>query len=183
MLLAILAILSLLPSPSLTMPPLRFPSSTAEAKRTFRCLTPDDGGQSKVDTVHRSNCAAALDLILKSDKSEAPMIFSRSPGAGYKVPATIEAGDCVVHIDVSSMTPGREVTLPLTDVVHAAFHIIDMCIKNPPAGTGLGGHAILDTLSDSRGVLDVLLYGQAFDPGRPPPMDLVPDRIIIAGHL
>lgn len=183
MLLALLAVLSLLPSPSLTMPPLRFPSSTAEAKRTFRCLQHNDDPSGHVKTVHRSNCAAALDLILKSDKSTAPMIFSRAAGAGYLVPAKIEAGDCIVHIDVSSMTPGREVTLPMTDVVHAAFHIIDMCIKDPPAMTGLGGHAILDTLSDSRGVLDVLVYGQAFDPGRPPPMDLVPNRIIIAGHL
>ena len=168
MLRALLALFSILLSFSLAVPPPEVPSSStgagdspgpSEGKPTFKCFEHSDSPTGHLDRIDRKDCAAALKRILDADKRAAPMIFSRSPNAGYKLPDQLEAGTCVINIDIGAIHQDKEVLAPMESVVHAALHIMTNCINDQPYLTGLGGHAIVGSL-DSEAFLDIVLHGQ-----------------------
>ena len=167
MLLAFVVLISLLSSVSLTRSPRKLSraiTSVGSSPRapSFDCWAQSDGD---IHVTSKSDCAKALQRIMNADKLNAPMVFSRNPNVGYHVPAQIEAGTCIIHFDVASTSEsaGMDAQLPMRSLVAAALHIMDNCVKNPPASTGLGGRAVALSWDGSKGFLDVLVWGQ------PPP--------------
>lgn len=167
MLLAFVVLISLLSSVSLTKSPRKLSRATTSVgsspgASTFECWTHSHPG---IHITSKSDCAKALKRIINADKLNAPMVFSRNPNGGYHVPARIDAGTCIIHFDVASTSEsaGMDAQLPMRSLVATAVHIIENCLKNPPASTGLGGRAVALSWDGSKGYLDVLVWG------RPPP--------------
>jgi hypothetical protein len=167
MLLAFLVLISLLSSVSPTKPPRKLSraiTSVGSSPGTpmFECWAHSDGD---LHVTSQGDCAKALKRIMSADKANAPMVFSRNPNGGYHVPAQIDAGTCIIYFDVASTSEsaGMDAQLPMRSLVATALHIVENCLKNPPASTGLGGRAVALSWDGSKGFLDVLVWGQ------PPP--------------
>ncbi|KAL8791090.1 MAG: hypothetical protein Q9213_000297 [Squamulea squamosa] len=62
---------------------------------------PDPPAPQHHTTVYR-HCFDAIKELAELDKAYAPILFSRKPGLGYKVPERWIKGTCYVHIDVNS---------------------------------------------------------------------------------
>lgn len=116
-------------------------------------------------TTNAGDCNRALQLIMDSDKSSAPMLFSHSPDVGYHVPDLIQSGTCIIRFDLSKASIGKDVTLPILAVVAAASEIMANCLIDQPGFTGLGGHAVAGSWDSPGALIDVLLMGQP-----PPPV-------------
>lgn len=168
MLLAFLVLTSLLPSLSLTEPPRILPRATGSVgptsgNPTYYCWKHSDSKNNYLHTTNRGDCARALHLIIASDKSNAPMVFSHSPDVGYHVPDLVESGTCIIRFDVSMASIGKDVTSPISAVAGAALHIMDNCLIDQPGFAGLGGRAVVRSRDGSGASIDVVLIG------RPPP--------------
>lgn len=103
----------------------------------------------------KSDCAHALDQILKADKAEAPMLISHTEG--FLVPHRWEYGTCAIYIDTDDAVAHKPVMLALSGVIRIGLIIMDHCIDEGP---GLGGTALLGSWDDSGGVLNVVVVGK-----------------------
>ena len=84
-------------------------------------------------------CYELVKGLVHHDKAEAAMIFSRKPGAGFRVPEHWVSGNCVLTIDMDS--DNDEETLSFKDLAVDAGMVMVRCVMNPPhlGGTILVG--------------------------------------------
>ena len=84
-------------------------------------------------------CYELVKRLAHHDKAEAAMIFSRKPGAGFRVPEHWVSGNCVLTIDMDS--DNDEETLSFKDLAVDAGAVMVRCVMAPPhlGGTMLVG--------------------------------------------
>ena len=85
-----------------------------------------------------SACKQAIQKIPMSDKAYAPIVFSRNPTAGFRVPHSWSHGGCVVIVDVT--TADAEETTTFSEVFERAFELSIECVIRPPH---FGGKCLL----------------------------------------
>lgn len=74
------------------------------------------------------DCTSIVDMMLKGDKSHAPMHFSRKAGRGFKVPHRWAYGSCVVVIDLAE---DAEDTMSMSTIANTALGIMHLCVDRP----------------------------------------------------
>ena len=87
-------------------------------------------------------------------KALAPIVFARSPDAGFKVPHSWvgeRGGNCVVEIDVSGDSVSETATFAA--VLKRAFDLAVECVIKPPH---LGGRSLVG----EREGLEIAMYGR-----------------------
>ena len=107
------------------------------------------------------DCINAATQLIKGDKADAPMQFSRDTELGFSVPHSWKNGTCVILIDLDN--PRSETTFPLSAIGMAALGIMIHCVDN--AVHALGGRSF----AGPQNSMKVLLLGCPKDPVDPPP--------------
>ena len=74
------------------------------------------------------------------EKAFAPVIFSRNPHAGFKVPHSWSHGGCVIRID--TLEADVEETATFAAVFTRAFELAAECVIKPPH---FGGRSLIGT--------------------------------------
>ena len=95
-------------------------------------------------------CYEIVKRLVHHDKAEAAMIFSRKPGAGFRVPEHWVSGNCVLTIDMDS--DNDEETLSFKDLAVDAGTVMVRCVMSPPH---LGG----TTIVGQRKSMNVTVFG------------------------
>lgn len=105
-------------------------------------------------------CYELVKRLVHHDKAEAAMIFSRKPGAGFRVPDHWVSGNCVLTIDMES--DSDEEILSFKDLAVDAGAVMVRCVMSPPH---LGGTVIVGR----RRSMNVTVFGyrKAIIGGRP----------------
>ncbi|CAF9926680.1 MAG: hypothetical protein HETSPECPRED_006392 [Heterodermia speciosa] len=104
-------------------------------------------------------CYEIVKRLVHHDKAEAAMIFSRKPGAGFRVPENWVSGNCVFTIDMDSDTD--EETLSFRELAVDAAAVMARCVMNPPH---LGGTLLVGR----RKSMNVTVFGYPKHGGRGP---------------
>lgn len=92
--------------------------------------------------------------LLDGDKSRAPMLFSRSPTAGYQVPHRFSGlSACIIDIDVRS--EDDEVLLSLFEVAAIAVGVASICSRH----SELGGMTWVPDKGEGKEKLVVKVHG------------------------
>ncbi|KAL8644281.1 MAG: hypothetical protein Q9226_007844 [Calogaya cf. arnoldii] len=83
----------------------------------------------RFSTIYR-HCYEGIKDLAKVDKAYAPILFSRKPNAGYKVPERWITGTCFIHIDMHS--DDDEDYVSFHDIAVEAGVINAACVARPP---------------------------------------------------
>ncbi|KAL8733661.1 MAG: hypothetical protein Q9181_003519, partial [Wetmoreana brouardii] len=84
------------------------------------------------------HCLEVAKLLAKLDKAHAPILFSRRPGMGYKLPQHWAIGTCLATLDMHS--DDDEETVSFMDIAIETGTLSGTCVAQPPH---LGGTAVL----------------------------------------
>ena len=111
---------------------------TASNGPTLACYGQNPPSRPQLTPLTYSACKQAFQTIPMHEKAYAPIIFSRNPDAGFRVPHTWSHGGCVVRID--TLAADVEETTTFADVFMRAFELSAECVIKPPH---LGGESLL----------------------------------------
>ena len=114
------------------------------------CWAQNPSNESQLLPVIYKQCREAVKSIYLGQKALAPIVFGRSPDAGFQVPHTWHYGSCEVELDVR----GDEVweIETFAAILKRAFDLAIECVIKPPH---LGGRSFLG--SDEG--LEIAMYG------------------------
>ena len=104
------------------------------------CFVQNPPNEPQLMPLTYSACKQAILKIPVSDKAYAPIVFSRNPTAGFRLPYSWSHGGCIVIIDVT--TTDAEETATFSEVFERAFELSIECVIRPPH---LGGKCLLGT--------------------------------------
>ena len=105
---------------------------------TVGCFGQNPPGEPQLLPITYSACKKAVQNIPIREKAFAPIIFSRNPAAGFRVPHSWSHGGCVIIIDVA--TPDAEETTSFAAIYQRAFELSVECVIKPPH---FGGKSLL----------------------------------------
>ena len=111
---------------------------TASSGVTLDCFSQNPPSRPQLMPLTYSACKRAVESIPMHDKAQAPIVFSRNPDAGFRVPHSWSYGGCVVRID--TLTADAEETTTFGDMLLRAFELSVECVIMPPH---LGGKSTL----------------------------------------
>ena len=106
-------------------------------------------GRQHFTTIYKQ-CFEGIKDLAKLDKAYAPIVFSRKPGAGYRVPERWITGTCYIHIDMHS--DDDEDFLSFHEIAVEAGVINAACVARPPH---LGGTSPVGP----KRVMNVTIFG------------------------
>lgn len=106
-------------------------------------------GRQHFTTIYKQ-CFEGIKDLAKLDKSYAPIVFSRKPDAGYRVPERWITGTCYIHIDMHS--DDDEDFLSFHEIAVEAGVINAACVARPPH---LGGTSPVGP----KRVMNVTIFG------------------------
>lgn len=90
---------------------------------------PDVASRHFVPTTFHA-CYPILKFLVRHERVDLPLHFSRRPGVGYLVPAQWTSGNCVVSIDVQSSDDVE--TASFGQIAHEAGLVLLGCVVQPP---------------------------------------------------
>jgi hypothetical protein len=122
---------------------------------TLDCWQQHPAKEMQLPPIIYKECREIIAQIHVGEKSLAPLVFSRSSSAGFKVPESWQHGSCVVTIDVKGNDAHE--TSTFAEITKRAFSLMVECVIKEPH---LGGRSFV---GDHDG-LEVLLFG--LEPGR-----------------
>ncbi|KAL8794044.1 MAG: hypothetical protein Q9195_003344 [Heterodermia aff. obscurata] len=117
---------------------------------TAGCFTAEVALRQPIAPTTFKACYELVKGLVHHDKAEAAMIFSRKPGAGFRVPEHWVSGNCVLTIDMDS-EDDEELT-SFKDLAVDAGTVMVRCVMNPPH---LGGTILVGR----RQAMNVTVFG------------------------
>ncbi|KAL8752334.1 MAG: hypothetical protein Q9199_005822 [Rusavskia elegans] len=106
-------------------------------------------GRQHFTTIYK-HCYEGIKDLAKLDKAYAPILFSRKPDAGYRVPERWVTGTCYIHIDMHSNDDEDYVSFH--EIAVEAGVINAACVARPPH---LGGTSPVGP----KRVMNVTIFG------------------------
>ena len=125
-------------------------NATLAATATLECWAQNPSNESQLLPVIYKECRETVLSIYLGQKALAPIVFGRSPDAGFQVPHTWDYGSCEVVIDVRE--EGLWETETFAAILKRAFNLAIECVIKAPH---LGGRSFLGREEG----LQVSMYG------------------------
>lgn len=145
-------------------------SNAVKADNTVSCFQPTPHLPSPfirpgdLPTTYR-DCFQIVKFIVRHERVDLPLLFSRQPGRGYLLPETWKFGSCALNFDFNS-GPHNEDTTTFRQLAVEAGTIMLGCVAQPPH---LGGTQYVGPIK----VLNVTVFGVPADAHAAPLMPAV----------
>lgn len=120
---------------------------------TLECyIAPSSDAASPSPTTFHA-CYQIVKFLVRHERIDIPIDFSRRQGVGYLVPAQWTAGNCIISIDMLSDDDVE--TASFSDIAHEAGLVVLGCVVHPPH---LGGTQWVG----ERRVMQVSVFGRPY---------------------